>query len=101
MDSSSDRINRTLDYGHEQLDNERIYVETTTTTTVSAPSLSTATSAMNNEERVRVQAKLLSLELRWAKLQWECEGRNMRLQTIHSLLTGYDRAVAPFMVRIN
>lgn len=101
MDSNADRINRTLDFGHDQLDNESVSIEAPTTPTGTAPALRPATTGMNSEERVRVQAKLLSLELRWAKLQWECEGRNMRLQTIHSLLTGYDKAVAPFMVRIN
>lgn len=100
IDSNAERINKTLDFGHDQLDNETTSAETPTTSTGSAPALNPATAGMSSEERVILQAKLLSLELGWAKLQWECEGRNMRLQTIHTLLTGYDKAVAPFMVRI-
>ena len=73
---------------------------TTSVAYTSTTSLAGVPPSRTSEERVQLQAKLLSLEIRWAKLQWECEGRNMRLQTIHTLLTGYDRAVVPFMVRI-
>ena len=83
MDSNADNVNRTLDFGHDQMDDES-FVSTST--------------ELTSEDRVGIQAKLLSLELRWAKLQWECEGRNMRLQTIHDLMTDYERAIAPFMV---
>uniref|UniRef100_A0A7M5WLK9 KASH domain-containing protein n=1 Tax=Clytia hemisphaerica TaxID=252671 RepID=A0A7M5WLK9_9CNID len=81
--SNADRVNRTLDFGHDQMDDE---------------SFVSSSTELTSEDRVGIQAKLLSLELRWAKLQWECEGRNMRLQTIHDLLTDYERAIAPFMV---
>lgn len=50
------------------------------------------------DQRAGMQAKLVELEVQWAKLQWECEGRNMRLITIHELLHNYEKAVAPFMV---
>ena len=99
MENNTDRITRTLDFGHDHLDNES-FAATTSDSTITNTAPHTATAGMSSEERVRLQAKLLSLELRWAKLQWECEGRNMRLQTIHALLTGYDKAMAPFMVRI-
>ena len=57
----------------------------------------TATTA---QERADIQAKLVSLELQWAKLQWECEGRNMRLVSIHELLHLYKKSVVPFLVSV-
>ena len=84
MNASAERITHTLDTSRETLEHHPVYASPATD--------------FASEKRVGLQAKLLSLEVRWAKLQWECEGRNMRLETIHQLLTGYERAVAPFMV---
>ena len=86
MRSSSDQIERCLDASRQELEN-------TPPPPVNKPG------DLTSDERVAMQAKLLSLELRWAKLQWECEGRNMRLQSIYTLLQNYEREVEPFMVR--
>jgi len=85
VNTSAERITHTLD---------------TSRGTLEYPANTSTPTGFTSEERVGLQAKLLSLEVRWAKLQWECEGRNMRLETIHQLLTGYERAVAPFMVTL-
>lgn len=61
--------------------------------------LQTASANLSSEARQRVQEKLSSLEMGWAKLQWECEGRNTRLITIHEMLRNYEKSVQPFMVR--
>ncbi|XP_065668233.1 dystonin isoform X8 [Hydra vulgaris] len=55
-------------------------------------------SLMPSTTRVKVEKKVAALELQWAKLQWECEGRNTRLIMIHDMLGSYEKAVQPFLI---
>ena len=41
---------------------------------------------------------MTALELRWAKLQSECEGRNQKLDMIHEMLMKFEGTLHPFMV---
>ena len=58
----------------------------------------TEDSLEERKRRVKMRSALMSLEMEWSNLQYECEERNVRLITIHEMLHGYEKAVQPFMV---
>ncbi len=54
--------------------------------------------SLSPDLRLNLESKMTSLELRWAKLQSECEGRNQKLDMIHDMLMSFERTLNPFMV---
>ena len=58
-----------------------------------------ARSKLTPELRLNLESKMTALELRWAKLQSECEGRNQKLDMIHGMLMKFEGTLNPFMVR--
>ncbi|XP_065062306.1 titin-like isoform X4 [Rhopilema esculentum] len=56
-----------------------------------------ARSKLTPELRLNLESKMTALELRWAKLQSECEGRNQKLDMIHGMLMKFEGTLNPFM----
>ena len=60
--------------------------------------LQSTRSSLRPELRLNLESKMTALELRWAKLQSECEGRNQKLDTIQDMLMKFEGSLNPFLV---
>ena len=62
--------------------------------------LQDARARLTPELRLSLASKMTSLELRWAKLQSECESRNRKLIVIQEMLTKLEESMRPFLVSL-